>query len=374
MNAERHIRAWLYFILHRCCMILSIGTATFFSSEAQHTNLNAFTPCAPLTTVAHYSISCFDLKNSNKIQFPTVHLPCGGSVMGLTHEDTYHELTARPIAGFKGYFDVSRWEKISGDGGVDVTGAPNCILVEGANIAKVTVAPLREAILRIVIPAEGYVAFDWKNIGGSNLLTEAVINSKVYAIKTKGFYRTPLLKMGDTLSLRFQATDILKVQLSNFNFYTNAIGFIERQWTAKIDSKNSFIFSQFISVERPAINNIVFPNNWKEQNTIVGAAAPTVTGFPVLDEDGDLTTLHDQHILDKDDCGYHVRWEDVLTVEAKGYSITRRWQVEDKHNGNVVQYEQKIQAQGTNTNAVPEIEASKNKSKARPASTGKSVS
>ena len=346
MNVERFKRAYPISILQRCWIVLACVSAAFYPCEAQHTIPTASTSCQPMIQVVHSTISCFDLKNSNKVQTPTVDTPCG-AIRSLTYQDTYYELAAHRVPGFAGYFDLSRWEKKSGDGGVDVTGAPNSILVEGANIAKVTVASQMVTILRIVIPAEGYVAFDWKNIGGSNLLMETTVNTKIYPVRTKGFYRTSLLRVGDTLSLRLQSPETTEVQLSNFNFYTNAMGVIARQWTA-IDKQNRhFDFDQFIVVARPPVANIIFPEHPDDPSAGI---MPNITGFPIVDEDGDINTLQDQRVLDKSDCGFNVRWEDEVTKTG----ILRHWVVEDAYNGNVVEHTQPIQTGGTTPEMTPE--------------------
>lgn len=355
MNVERITKAYLINILQRCWVVLVCISGAFHPCEAQHTIPTVSNSCQPVIKVAHSTISCFDLKNSNKVQIPTVEMPCSGTLRNLTYQDAYYELAANRAPGFAGYFDLSRWEKRSGDGGVDVTGAPNGILVEGANIAKVIVAPQMVTILRIVIPAEGYVAFDWKNIGGSNLLLETLVNAKINLVRNKGFYRTPLLRIGDTLTLRFQSSEVAEVQLSNFNFYTNAIGVTARRWTAT-DQKNEFLFYQFITVVRPPVANIIFPDNWESPNT---TTAPNATGFPIVDEDGDVNTLQDQRILDKNDCGFNLRWEDEVTKGVQGYGITRHWVVEDVYNGNVIEHKQQIQAAGIAPVLVPEASIKK---------------
>lgn len=357
MTVKRHKRA-LVSIYQRCCLFIAFVIAAFYPCEAQHTNPNAFAPCQPVIKAAHYSISCFDQKNSNNVQIPTVDMPCGGAIIGLSHEDTYHELGSSRAPGLTGYFDHSNWEKISGDGGVDVTGAPNCILVEGANIAQVSVAPLRNAILRIVIPTEGYVAFDWKNIGGSNLLFDILVNAQVYPVKTKNFYKSPFLKAGDTLGIRFQSTETLKVQLSNFDFYTDAIAVTERHWTATDAQKNQITFSQFIAIKRPALANIIFPEDWDAKQKIALnatgiATAPESTGFPMLDEDGDNSTLQDQRYLGKDDCGLKVRWNDELSMDAAGQLLRRNWQIQDIYNGNIIEHVQQIRVQGITSRVTP---------------------
>lgn len=359
MNIEQNKRAYLSNILQRCWIVLACISAAFHPCEAQHTIPTASTSCQPVIKVAHSTISCFNLRNSNNVQIPTIDTPCGGVISSLTHQDAYYELASHRMPGFAGYFDLSRWEKRSGDGGVDVTGAPNCILVEGANIAKVTVAPQMVAILRIVIPAEGYAAFNWTNIGGSNLLLETAVNAKLYPVKNKGFYRTPLLHAGDTLTLRFQSTEASEVQLSSFNFYTNAIGVTERRWTAMDNLGKSFSFNQFITVERPPVANIIFPDNWDNPNA---TTVPNITGFPIVDEDGDVNTLQDQRVLDKNDCGFNVRWEDEVTKNG----ITRHWVVEDVFNGNVVEHTQQIQAAGIVPEAAPEANTKQTVPTARP--------
>ncbi|MFN7115385.1 MAG: hypothetical protein ACK4TA_01220 [Saprospiraceae bacterium] len=355
MNVELYKRAWQINILRRCWLVLACVPVAFYPCEAQHTIPTASNACEPIIQVTHATISCFDLKNSNKVQIPTIDTPCGGAITSLTYQDSYYELAARRMPGFAGYFDWARWEKKSGDGGVDVTGAPNGILVEGANIAKVSVAPQMETILRIVIPAEGYAAFDWTNIGGSNLSLEALINTKVYTVRSKGFYRTPLLRIGDTLTLRIKATDASAIQLSNFNFFTNAIGVTERRWTATNKLGAQFIFDQFITVQRPPISNIVFPGNAAQVDAM---AAPNITGFPVLDEDGDFKTLNDQRVLDKNDCGFNISWEDT----TNGTVITRRWMIEDAYNGNVLEHTQQIQT----TEFIPEANIKQTVPTARP--------
>jgi hypothetical protein len=349
MNVERHTRAWLSTILQRCRIVSVFLTAAFYFCEAQPTiPIASNNICLPVIRVAHSTISCFDLQNSNNVQLPTVTLSCGGTITDLTYQDTYYELAARRVSGFAGYFDLARWEKKSGDGGVDVTGAPNGILVEGANIAKVSVAPKAETILRIVIPAEGYAMFNWKNIGGSNLLLETLVNGKAYPVRSKSACRTPLLRTGDTLALRLTAHEATEAQFSDFNFYTNAIGVTERRWTATSSTVPSFVFHQYITVVRPPIANIIFPDAWE---TPGASTVPNTTGFPVLDEDGNLNTLQDQHLLNEGDCGFQVRWEDKTATNDKGSSIIRRWIVQDVYNGNVVEHTQLIQTSDANPEA-----------------------
>ncbi|MDX1666295.1 MAG: hypothetical protein R3350_03655 [Saprospiraceae bacterium] len=109
------------------------------------------------------SVLCGDLNNADRTN----------ENRGYTEK--YFSLKSRG-SDFENYFQPANWQVIKkyGDGGVDVTGAPNTILVEGANTVKVEAAPRRLTVVKIVIPAEGYVAFDWSKVGGSTFFSSAI--------------------------------------------------------------------------------------------------------------------------------------------------------------------------------------------------------
>lgn len=313
--------------------------------------------CPPVIRANHLTINCFE-QDLGKVSYPSVETPCG-VMTDLTYEETYYQLAQNSNPGFPAYFELSRWEKINGDGGVDVTGAPNRILVEGANTAKVIVVPGQTLILRILVPARGYASFDCTNIGGSNLLFSAMVNNKVYPIKTKDFYRSALLQAGDVFELQMENTskDWQEVKLTDFQFFTNAIVVLERNWKATDDKGNIANAKQFIAIESPSLSKVIFPENLDGQvNPILKTndpKEPIFTGFPVFDEDGNALTMHDQHTLDARNCAFAVQWKDELRVDAQGYVLLRHWSVTDQNN-NVREHTQIIRPQdisGFNLNA-----------------------
>lgn len=313
--------------------------------------------CPPVIRASHLTINCFE-QDLGEVSYPSVETPCG-AVADLTYEDAYYELAQKSNPGFPDYFELFRWEKINGDGGVDVTGAPNRILVEGANTAKVIVVPGQTLILRIVVPARGYATFDCTNIGGSNLLFSAIVNNKVYPIKTKEFYRSALLQAGDVFALQMENTskDQLEASLTDFQFFTNATAVLVRNWTAKDDRGNMANATQFIAIESPSLSKVVFPENLDGQASPMLKAnepkEPAFTGFPVFDEDGNTLTLHDQRTLKGKNCAFTVQWRDELQMDAQGYVLLRHWSVTDQNN-NVREHTQIIRPQdisGFNLNA-----------------------
>ncbi len=294
--------------------------------------------CLPVIQVAHIESDCREKKQETNL--PTVETPCG-ELQSLTYQDSYYELTFQTESGFSGYFAISRWEKKSGDGGVDVTGAPNSVLVEGAGIAQVTVAPKSTLLLRIAVPAKGFAAFDWKNVGGSNLLFQCQTNETAHSIARPGFYRSPLLHAGDQLSLYFQNNDdtAQQIQLSKFRFMSNYSTIIERTWLAEDTQGNRSAALQFIALRQPAITQVVFPDHVDDTNPRwTNTLTPSALGYPVFDEDGDLFTTHDQYAIAENNCSLHLSWQDEMTPTV----LLRHWKVQDTINGNTVQHTQRI--------------------------------
>ena len=301
--------------------------------------------CKPTLVTQHQRISCFEkAKLSHVAASPSVIAPCG-AVSSLSFEDTYYELSP-DARGFSGYFEASRWQKNNGDGGVDVTGAPNSISVEGADIAQVAVVPGYAVILEVIVPAEGYATFDWKNIGGSNLLMK--VNEQTRLLGSKGTYRSPLLQIGDKLTFQFDNTSQQEaaVKISRFRFLTNAVAVVERVWTASDNAGNTSSSTQLITIERPSVSNIVFPehidNNLNPVFPSGDPKEPFFSGFPMMDIDGNPETLHDQYPLSEQDCFFKVSWEDRSSQENGVPVLVRHWTVTDLLGGNILEYAQTI--------------------------------
>lgn len=294
--------------------------------------------CTPELLVEHGSALCLNPTSINDLKKPVFKSECS-ELVTLDKEEEYIDFNCN-TSGFNGYFQLSRWQiqTIYGDGGVDVTGAPNVTLVEGANKALVKTAAGSTTTLKIVIPANGIATFDWSNFGGSKFFYSILLNGKSYPINknnlNKGSFRTPILRIGDLLEIQMEAsaqTD--EVEISNFNFYSNAIGLLQRHWKA-IDSNNKeFLKTQLIAIEKANITDVIFPadrDNFEAPALDLATDySPATTGYPVIDKDGDLNSTHDQYLLKNEDCTFKVEWIDEWSNEEQTLLLNRRWIIED---------------------------------------------
>ncbi|MCB9296738.1 MAG: hypothetical protein H6559_27015 [Lewinellaceae bacterium] len=304
---------------------------------------------------AHQAVSCL---GSQDVVPPVVYAP-DNTTASLTYQDQQFKLGCA-VSGFQEYFAPSRWAavKINGDGGVDVTGAPNSILVEGANRASVIATPGSAASYRIAIPAEGYVSFDWGYIGGSNLLNRqfwvGINGERVESMAeghTAGTFFSSLLAPGDELSFNIVSGEKgFEVQLSGFEFLSNAIGVIERHWEAATETGQQTGFTQLVSIRKPDFTQVVFPGNLDgvEYPLLEYGASiePVWTGYPFIDEDGSVATTHDQYALSDDGCSFGVKWEDEILYDNDGCIVFRHWTVSDYCGGNVQSETQVIRMRG----------------------------
>jgi len=329
-------------------LILSVNFAPIASTAQvspvkQHSNNWQLAP-------NHLSVNCLDATESRLFPQPNVK-DLSGQAVSLSNEDQYFSL-ASASAAWINYFNVSRWEtiKIKGDGGVDVTGAPNAILVEGANSALVNIAAESVMQFQIAIPADGYIAFDYENFGGSNLLNTVFsvqVNDLANVQKTaKGKFFSSLLHRGDVLTLQVEsAVAPAQLQIANLRFFTNAAGVWERHWTATNTDGQSIDFLQFITIEKASIADILFPDDvfytQTEAYEIPSCTDPVCTGFPFVDKDGNISTSNDRMMIDHSACDFAVSWSDDLLQEAGQCVIKRHWTIRDQASGNTstaVQY------------------------------------
>ena len=342
--------------------MLLVGMVPGYALPAEVLERDSGEHCMITLDGIHQQVRCFDPVPPVP---PVAITACGMAVM-LSFEDQYFQLGCT-VSGFEGYFALSRWaaHKIKGDYGVDVTGAPNSILVEGANTASVVVAPESVASLEIAIPANGFVSFDWRYIGGSNFPNQSFwidVNGKradeMHAgLESGSFFYGPL-EVGDVLGLHAIAPAAgFEVQLANFEFMANAMGVIERRWKATGLAGQEAFFTQLVSLEKPNLSLVTFPGNFDGFEYPVlgwgGATAPSLTGYPVLDEDGLLSTTHDQYPLLGSKSPFALSWEDEMLYDESGNlcTIFREWTVADQCGGNIIVHTQFIKFQG----ACPEM-------------------
>jgi hypothetical protein len=238
--------------------------------------------------------------------------------------------------------------KIYGDGGVDVTGAPNALLVEGADNTLVSATPGGATRIQILIPADGILAFDWRSIGGSHLFSNSFqvsINEEMFSLtedyNSNGRFRRPV-RTGDELSFHLKAPESLSFELDNFRLLTNAIGTFQRVWTATDEQGHHDTFTQFITIEQPSIVEVIFPEDREEVPATSKATAPQATGFPYFDRDGDPATNDDRYRLQGDNCAYQVEYTDELQRLGDACLLFRRWTITDACGNNTLQETQVI--------------------------------
>jgi|APTNR8051073442_1049403.scaffolds.fasta_scaffold00540_22 hypothetical protein len=295
-------------------------------------------------TPNHLAVNCLDPIALTSLPQPQVQ-DISGQMADLIAEDQYFSL-ASASQEWTDFFAVSRWEifKIKGDGGVDVTGAPNAILVEGANSAQVSVDAESIVQFNIVIPADGFISLDYENFGGSNLLNQVFSVNAAGALKaqkaSKAKFFSPALRRGDVLALHFNNTSAvpMQVQFRSLRFYTNAAGVWERRWTA-VTNGERITFPQLITVEKAAIADVLFPEDvfFGEADLFETQVCtnPLCTGYPFLDKDGDLTTTLDRIAIDRNTCDFMVSWSDELVHQSGQCVLERQWTISDRSSNNV---------------------------------------
>ncbi len=341
--------------LHTFAIILltaiTIANTAFAQSSSQSivptkTQLKE-TNCQPQIVGKHLQLFYRERSALSSIGQPKINHTCGSSVE--VHSDEQYHMLGCLSEGFTNYFAIDRWTvaKIKGDGGVDVTGAPNSMLVEGANIAQSKVPANGLLQFNIAIPAEGFITFDWRNIGGSNLFvgTQTNTDEPVWEETDNNYFSMPL-SAGDQLVIYLPADDqtpaeSLNHYISNFKFLTNSMGVVVRHWEATDEAGNEGHFTQYISIEKASLAQLFFPAA-TQTNKKAAHATPQLTGFPVLDLDGNLGTTGDQYLLEEKDDVFDLTWTDELIQNKDGFFLQRTWAVEDWCSGSTLQRTQII--------------------------------
>ncbi|NBC08681.1 MAG: hypothetical protein GVY26_15935 [Bacteroidetes bacterium] len=355
---------FLSLLLVLCCSFTAVGQ----TDAAQ-----------PSIDVLHYSQGC----NAPLPAVPPVVPGYDPTDYQLTHKDKTYELGCAS-RGFTGYFALSRWEgaQEQGDDGVDVTGAPNSVLVEGANSASIMVLPGSEASLGIVLPADGFITFDWGYIGGSPFYNQhftIYINDEpvegLSADHLAGTYISRGLEAGD--ELRFEAAAAKKgfqIRIHQFEFLTNANAVVAREWRVHTTDGLSDSKTQWIALEKPDFSRLLFPRHFdgSQQPMLQDGriSLPAATGYPAMDTDGDWATTHDQIVLDEERYGLQATWEDEMVYDGQRCVIYRHWTVRDLCGDNVQAATQVIMLQGgcpTNLGTWPPVQRTESEPFSQPA-------
>ena len=312
----------------------------------------------PTIEIDHVTLNCTEDASVQAVGEPTVYDNCSNSIL-VTHADSTIDFGCG-YTGFAGYFDPSNWDVClinNGDGGVDVTGAPDSILVEGANNSPLSTSPKYITKFKIVIPTEGFISFDWNSLGGPLFTSEGfylTINNWCIQLTNDsiqgGSYTTGLLHPGDILSFEQMSdgdTDVVNTIVSNFNFHTLAWKVIHRIWSATDEFGNTRQFTQVITQTRSSLSQIIFPPDRD------GVAAPMLTcgamadlsqtGQPFIDEDGDFNTTNDQFALDNGECAFNVVYTDQHIATCEGSELVlRKWTIVDDCSSQIAEHTQII--------------------------------
>ena len=342
--SRTYIRYFLWLVL---CAVAGLGKAQpeFLRTYQQYTSENK-----------HCEIFLKDRHNA--LKRPQVPSPVIESLAknncpentSLRYQDYTYSLVGNNLVTPNHYFNWNHWNivKTKGDGGVDVTGAPNNILVEGANSTLFNVTPGSLLRLSIAIPAEGFVTFDWGNIGGSNILPQVHHNQRKLVSRNNSI-TSSLLLPGDTLTISLHAPSNdsgSAIRITNFEFFTNATHIISRHWVAMNEDGPASKNPMLIPLYQPSISDLVLP-----KNTAALVPHPSATGYPVFDFDKDLSTLSDQFSLEKIP-GYELIWNDEVIVSTNSTKIIRNWLIKDLQSGNNMEYSQTIKI--TNSGSIPD--------------------
>ncbi|GAB5553208.1 MAG: hypothetical protein Sapg2KO_27990 [Saprospiraceae bacterium] len=293
----------------------------------------------------------------SQLPVPLVKVHCG-TIVQTTFEDEYFELDCL-VNSFTGYFDPARWTSIdkSGAGRVDVTGAPiPALLVEGISNNLIEVANGQDRQFNLVVPADGYLSFQWEVIGSSITSTSTAIDPFSFSVngnvvqlpQSRQEFLAPYLHQGDQLSFEFSTQSEQKILIKDFSFASNASGVIERNWMVEDDQLHQVQHTQLITITRTNISDIRFPTDLDfkihHSQQVEQLILPEITGMPYVDQDGDEDTEADRLYLNNgNQCDLDIKWEDQLDYTESGDLILHRvWQLHDLCNGSQITEKQLI--------------------------------
>jgi hypothetical protein len=282
-------------------------------------------------------LSVMGTKNSDLRSYPSsIPVSIVDKTKNYKNLDAYYVLNCKQL-GFTGYFDPQRWQtaKIFGDGGVDVTGAPNCkLLVQKADNALLEVANHQVSRFNVVMPASGYVSFNWRRQGGSYSPQglSVLVGNKNLALNTTSV--GAFIQAGSILSFQLDPTSNETFVIEHFSFVTEADEVLVRQWRNSTATETAF--TEYIYSANPSITDISFPKDCRQPLS----TQPDNTGFPTYDIDGNPSTVDDLVTFQHSTKKLMVSWKDVFVPEQQ--AIFREWTITDLCGNNVRHQTQRI--------------------------------
>jgi hypothetical protein len=201
------------------------------------------------------------------------------------------------------------------------------------------VMPRQSLEYRILIPAEGYLQIHW-DAGRAGLLVKSQTRQEtahwtgesgmyIGAVREGQFFQLSLSNPGDqTATLRISDLQFL-TSVRQVGVYTGKNGKPAR----------TRILSSAIDFSR-----ILLPAD--QEITAREDLSTSVTGWPILDQDGHPASKHDQKALTENTDGLRVSYEDRLQTRNGYEMVLRKWTLTDPCNGNRMEHTQRIRIKG----------------------------
>lgn len=266
---------------------------------------------------------------------------------------TYYDLGCKH-QGWAGYFAPQRWYKTAdfGDGGVDVTEAPNARVAEGVTSARLDIQTGSSAnyTWRITVPADGYLYFRLEKVGSflsprlnsTDTSLQILHNQESFTLEptNDGSYFSPHLKAGDTFGVRFTSSKssfswndltfysnsvgvrVTPANRTDLSFYNSSIGSLVTPAT----DNSPWVADKVKPVARASVDQIIFPSELPES-------------WPLIDQDGNLETIDDQVSLAEmkdSDSPLIVSINDSPQLQQGQYWMQREFLVEEPCSNNIL--------------------------------------
>ncbi len=291
------------------------------------------------------TVSCIESATVAVTNPPTVKDNCT-PVVSLTHTETVSNFDCgnMNIYGFNGPYEMWKWTTKTPNGGngtVDQSLMPNQITVKGAVNQVVKTNPRYLTQYCAMAVGYGHVKFDWMTTGWGNPNVDAfyftINDTCVQLTKTgvmMGTFVSWFVKPGDIIKFEQASAggvESLDTKITNFQFIGNVQQQITRTWLASDAYGNTRSCVQNIDVKRITGGTFVFPqsyNDIEKPSIACGASTdPANTGFPVWDQDGNLSTKTDQIVIKQAVSGcIKMTYTDQVLSSCPGSStIIREW-------------------------------------------------
>jgi hypothetical protein len=106
---------------------------------------------------------------------------------------------------------------------------------------------------------------------------------------------------------------------------------IVRTFTGSDKWGNTAKCDQVISIRKAKIENVICPKDTTfECKNVTGPLTPSVTGYPLLDIDGDFNTAYDRFPVNASSCKIDLKYsDDTFRICSGSYKIARTWTIYD---------------------------------------------